>query len=157
MNVPIITDIFLFLIMNNINTIEDSLNKASEVYFHLTDNYNKEPSSIKLGFTNPQDGIIGYKGISVVFKDFETTVIIFKNSNNILSLSIVSKQTANTLNIKNVKYDDNNLSLFLKNEPKNQSICLLIGPVPASGYDVVFPEGIVTPLVIGSHDIVHLP
>ena len=142
--------------MDKRNDYEDSLNKAQEVHFHLTDNYDKSPAAIKLGFQNPQDGIHGYNGIHKIFKNLETTIVIFKGKETV-DISIVSKDTADTINIKNLKFDLKNLDDFKDNEPTDRKFMLLMGPIPASDNHVIFPVGLTKPLVIDKYSIIQRP
>ncbi|GAL87789.1 hypothetical protein MYP_5020 [Sporocytophaga myxococcoides] len=137
--------------MDEIKSFEDSLNKADQVHFHLTRDYNKEPSAIKLGFKEPKDGIHGYGGIHTLFKNLETILVIFMDNSDNIDLSIVSKQTASALNIKNLKFDKLNLEEYLRYEPKDRKLIILIGPNPSSDFNVVLPQEMTSPLVLDKY------
>lgn len=137
-----------------IDKIEDSLQHATEIGFHTTDNYEQEPPAILLGFDNPQDGVPGYNQLIDKFQNNETTLIIFKNATSeTANISIVSKTTGDAINIKKLKFQSVNLKNFIKKEPKDRRFILLIGYNPATGTHIVATKEHFSPLVIDKYEI----
>jgi len=137
-----------------IDNIENSLQHATQIGFHTTDNYEKEPPAILLGFDNPQKGVSGYDQLIDKFQNNETTLIILKDqTSNTLDISIVSKVTGDAINIKQLKYLTDNLNNFINKEPKDRRFILLIGYNPATGTHIVATRKPFSPMVIDKYEV----
>lgn len=137
-----------------IDNIEKSLQHATQIGFHSTDNYEKEPPAILLGFDNPQEGVSGYDQLIDKFQNNETTLIIFKDrTSNTMDISIVSKVTGDAINIKQLKYLTENLNNFIKKEPKDRRFILLIGYNPAIDTHIVATREPFSPMVIDKYEV----
>jgi hypothetical protein len=136
-----------------INEIEDSLNKSDQIYFYKTENYEQEPPLIKLGFNDPQDGISGYSGINELFNSLEVTLVLFVKSERVLDISIVDKNNATAINVKNLKYDKSNFDDYVANEPLERKFMIAIGVNPAVKPHIALPEGLMRPIVFDKYSV----
>jgi hypothetical protein len=112
--------------MTIIDKIEKSLEKANAIQFFTTPNYEKEPPVIVLLFDKQNDGIDGYNLLIDNYKNKNTTLVIFQYENKV-NISIVVKDTADAINIKNLNFDKNQLTDFLTKEPKDRRFVFAIG------------------------------
>jgi hypothetical protein len=112
--------------MTTIDKIEKSLGTATSIQFFPTPDYNKKPSVIVLIFDKPYDGADGYNLLLDNCKDKNASLIIFQNSDKV-DISIVVKNTADAINIKNINFDKNQLADFLSKEPKDRRFVFSIG------------------------------
>lgn len=112
--------------MTIIDKIEKSLEKANAIQFFTTPNYEKEPPVIVLLFDKQNDGTDGYNLLIDNYKNKNATLVIFQNENKV-NISIVVKDTADAINIKNLNFDKIQLADFLTKEPKDRRFVFAIG------------------------------
>jgi len=107
-----------------IDLIEEPFNSAEEIRFFLTVDYSKSPSAIAFAF--PSKGGGGYEILLEIYKNAECTLVIHRGDNT-LDISIVSKQTANSVNIKNLTYRKSNLRIISVQNQLIDSVYFLLG------------------------------
>lgn len=138
--------------MNVIDKIEKSLGVATAIQFFPTPDYNKEPPVIVLTFDKPHDGADGYNLLLDDYKDKNASLVIF-NSGNRLDISIVAKDTADAINIKNLKFDSNQLADFLTKEPKDRRFVFAIGFVSGGQLALTATREPFSPVLLDKYEI----
>lgn len=94
---------------------EKTFEKAVEIRFLKTENYNIEPPIIAIIFENEIDGIEPYKFLqNNLTKDEISLVFRFQNGSKI-NMSIINKKNTDVFNISNLKFSNSNLKDFRKN------------------------------------------
>lgn len=141
---------------NTQKLIEDKLSGAVDIYLHPTPDYDKEPPTIKFSFKNPKYVFDAWEYLHKFFSNSESTAQIYLKRNEKLDISFVSKKSAETINLKGIKFHLENIADFEKLEPSNRKIMLLMGPEPAKEFYVALPDSIQSPLIIDSYKI-HRP
>lgn len=112
--------------MTIIDKIEKSFQTASSIEFHPSRDLEKEPSVIILVFDKERAGADTYNLLLDNYGNKEL-VIVISPSKSTLDISFVSKKTADTINLKNLRYDKNQLESFLAIQPKNECFVFAIG------------------------------
>lgn len=113
--------------MRLIDDIESYFVDAKAIEFFGTSDYKKEPPVIILVFESIiAGGALGYDLLSTNFGDKKATLVLFDKGDNV-DVAIVVKDTADAINIKNLKFDKNQLDVFLKNEPKERKFAFVVG------------------------------
>jgi hypothetical protein len=138
--------------MTVIDKIENSLGVATAIQFFPTPDYNKEPPVIVLTFDKPHDGVDGYNLLLDNYKDNNTSLVIF-NSGNRLNISIVAKDTADAINIKDLNFDKNQLEDFLKKEPKDRRFAFAIGFVSGGQLALTATRDPFSPVLLDKYEI----
>jgi hypothetical protein len=138
--------------MTIIDKIEKSLGGATAIQFFPTPDYNKEPPVIVLTFDKPHDGADGYNLLLDGYKDKNASLVIF-NSGNRLDISIVAKDTADAINIKNLKFDSNQLADFLTKEPKDRRFVFAIGFVSGGQLALTATREPFSPVLLDKYEI----
>lgn len=135
-----------------IDEIEKLLETATSIQFFSTPDYNKEPPVIVLTFDKPYDGADGYNLLLDNYKDKNASLVIFKNKNKI-NISIVSKDTADAINIKNLNYDSNQIADFLSKEPKDRRFVFAIGFVSGGQLNLTATRESFSPVLLDRYEI----
>jgi hypothetical protein len=139
--------------MTIIDKIEKSLGSATAIQFFPTPNYEKEPPVIVLTFDKPHDGAVGYNLLLDNYKDKNASLVIFKNANGKVDISIVAKDTADAINIKNLKFDSNQLADFLTKEPKDRRFVFAIGFVSGGQLALTATREPFSPVLLDKYEI----
>ena len=138
--------------MKIIDKIEKSLGTATAIQFFPTPDYNKEPPVIVLTFDKPYDGADGYNLLLDNYKDKNASLVIFKNANKV-DISIVAKDTADTINIKNLNFDNNQLADFLTKEPKDRRFVFAIGFISGRQLSLTATRQPFSPVLLDKYEI----
>lgn len=138
--------------MTVIDKIEKSLGGATAIQFFPTPDYNKEPPVIVLTFDKPHSGADGYNLLLDNYKDKNASLVIF-NSGNTLDISIVAKDTADAINIKNLNFDSNQLADFLTKEPKDRRFVFAIGFISGGLLNLTATRDPFSPVLLDKYEI----
>ena len=138
--------------MTIIDKIEKYLEKANAIQFFTTPNYEKEPPVIVLVFDKQNDGIDGYNLLIDNYKNKNATLVIFQYENKV-NISIVVKDTANAINIKNLNFDKNQLNDFLTKEPKDRRFAFAIGLISNGQLALTVTRQPFSPLLLDKYEI----
>lgn len=142
----------------NQDFIEQSLGYSEHLSFHTTDNYDKSPPVIILGFMDARNGAVGYNALLDAFENGDTTLALFRRRlAKLLDISIINKKTGDAVNIKNLKFNGNQFDDFLSKEPKDRQIVLVIGNVSVQGNHIFQTREPFYPLVVDRYEITNLP
>jgi hypothetical protein len=138
--------------MTIIDKIEKSLGTANSIQFLPTPNYDIEPPVIVLTFDKPHDGANGYNLLLDNYKDKTASLVIFQNANKV-DISIVAKDTADAVNIKNLNFDKNQLDNFLTKEPKDRRFVFAIGFVSGGQLNLTATRQPFSPVLLDKYEI----
>lgn len=138
--------------MTIIDKIEKSLGTATAIQFFPTPNYDREPPVIVLTFDKPHDGADGYNLLLDNYKDKNASLVIFKNANKV-DISIVAKETADAINIKNLNFDSNQLADFLIKEPKDRRFVFAIGFITSRQLNFTATRDPFSPVLLDKYEI----
>jgi hypothetical protein len=138
--------------MTIIDKIENSFGTATAIQFFPTPNYDREPPVIVLTFDKPHDGTEGYNLLLDNYKDKNASLVIFKKGNNI-DISIVAKDTADAINIKNLNFDSNQLADFLTKEPKDRRFVFAVGFVSGGQLNLTATREPFSPVLLDKYEI----
>ena len=138
--------------MTVIDKIEKSLGGATAIQFFPTPDYNKEPPVIMLTFDKPHSGADGYNLLLDNYKDKNASLVIF-NSGNTLDITIVAKDTADAINIKNLNFESNQLANFLTKEPKDRRFAFAIGIISGGQLNLTATRDPFSPVLLDKYEI----
>lgn len=117
--------------------IETNISAATNVSFLKTRDYRTSPPTIALVFHlkdfDSKKHPDTYNNIFTHFKNGQTTIVLRKQ-NQLLDLSIVDRETANSINLYGLKYDIAELEDFSKNTEKDWGIAFVLGFFDKEGY-----------------------
>jgi hypothetical protein len=137
------------------DTIEQFFSSAQEVIIDVTPDYKKGPSAIALVCTDPTSAAKGYFLLHETYKDRKITILLHQNIDT-LDIYFVIKDTADTINIKNLKYDKNEFDNFLKSGTTDQRIALILstGKMPSGAISMLSIPQMLSPIVLDKYSIV---
>lgn len=137
------------------DTIEQCFSSTQEIIIDVTPNYEKGPSAFALVCGDTKTAAKGYFLLYDTYKDKKITVLIHQN-NDTLDISFVVKDTADTINIKNIKYDKNHLANFLKSGTTDQRIAFVLatGKMPNGAISLLPVHEMLSPILLDKYSIV---
>lgn len=139
--------------MSTIDKIEKELEQAFSIQFFPTQDYDKEPPVVVLTFSKQHGGASGYNLMLDNFKSKEITLVIFSNP-DALDISLVHKPTGNAVNVKGLKYDNEQLRSFIASEPKDRRFVFAIGFISIDGLSITATREPFTPLLVDKYEVI---
>lgn len=138
------------------DTIEQCFSTAREFIIDVTPDYNRGPSAFALVCTDTKDASKGYILLHDTYKDKMITTLLHQNNNGTLDISFVIKKTADTINIKNLKYDKTHFSNFLKSGTTDQRIAFVLatGKTSDGAISMLGLHQMMSPILLDKYSIV---
>lgn len=88
----------------------------------------------------------------LISKNKNATLVIFQYENKV-NISIVVKDTADAINIKNLNFDKNQLTDFLTKEPKDRRLVFAIGLISNGQLSLTATREPFSPLLLDKYEI----
>ncbi len=121
----------------DINSVEESLNNASEIWFHqIKEN---SPTIVKLGFDG-MEGTESYFDLLKLNRGNNPMLVLWLDSSDKLALEILNSENRVSIKINDLSYDKRNLQEFKDYQKHNQAFGLIVGENPAFEMTALLPE-----------------
>lgn len=137
------------------NTIENYFSSTSEIIIYVTPDYRKRPSAFGLVCVDKKNAIKGYSLLHENYKDKKITILLHQNGDK-LDISFVIKETADAINIKNLKYDINDLKTFLASGNNDQRIAFILSDEKPTngGVSILSIPEMLSPILLDKYSLV---
>ena len=139
-------------------TISDTIEQcflSNEIIIDVAQNFEKEPNVFALVVSDINKAAKGYVMLHDHYKDRKITLLVHKN-NDRLDISLVIKDTADTINIKTLKYDKTHFDNFLKVGTNDQRMAFVLstGKHPTGGIMLLPINQMLSPILLDKYSIV---